>query len=352
LWKTVSYASSVAADGISLEQGLQSGYCTMWSYRICGYTFLSNTPIPELTLVGELEPAFTFQLFAATKDFAESYHWLNHWYSPDGTIWLAFAKVDAGYLLRFPEIADFIVSTDARSICCYPRAEIPLETIRHLLLNQVIPLVLSHLGRIVLHAAACAMPQAAIAFMGSTGAGKSTLAASFGLKGFPILTDDCLLIEEQEGVVVSVPSYPGLRLWSESISALFEEEPVLQPVAHYTEKKRLLVEQDQFNGPTLLSAIYVLTEPEDSEEFTGVTITPLAESEAIFEAIKHTFQLDISDRAKLRRDFKQYEWLAKSVPFFKLAFPREHACLSSVNRAILDHLNVIQKLQQSKAVMD
>ena len=305
--------------------------------------------MPELVHVDGVQPAFTFQLFASTRDSSESYHWLNHWYSPDGTIWLAFAKVEAGYLLRFPELADFIVSTDARSVCCYPRADIPPETIRHLLLNQVIPLVLSQLGGIVLHAAACAMPQGTIAFMGSTGAGKSTLAASFGLKGFPILTDDCLLIEEQDGVVMSVPSYPGLRLWSESISALFEEEPLLQPVAHYTDKKRLLVEQSQLDGSILLSAVYVLIEPEGAEEFSGVTITPLAASEAIFEAIKHTFQLDITDRAKLRRDFKQYEWLAKSVPFFKLAFPREHAYLSTVNMAILDHLNGTRKRQQMKA---
>ena len=138
--------------------------------------------MPELVHVDGVQPAFTFQLFASTRDSSESYHWLNHWYSPDGTIWLAFAKVEAGYLLRFPELADFIVSTDARSVCCYPRADIPLETIRHLLLNQVIPLVLSQLGGIVLHAAACAMPQGAIAFMGSTGAGKSIPACDCGRK--------------------------------------------------------------------------------------------------------------------------------------------------------------------------
>jgi hypothetical protein len=294
----------------------------------------------------ERQPEFTFQLCADTKDFSEPCHWLNHWYSPDGSIWLAFAKLEAGYLLRFPALADFVVSADARAVYCSLQANCPPETIRHLLLNQVIPTVLSHLGKLVLHASACATPQGAMAFMGMSGAGKSTLAASFGLRGFAVLTDDCLLVEEQDGAIMTVPSYPGLRLWPETVTALFEQEPVLQPLAHYTDKRRLLFDQDHVDGPRSLKAIYVLTQPENMQDITGVTITPLGASEAFLETVKHTFQLDITDREKLGQAFRQYEWLAKSVPFFRLAFPREHAFLSAVNMTILNHLDLIHNRQQ------
>jgi hypothetical protein len=315
----------------------------MLSYTICGYAFNSNVPIPELGLAHTIHPEFTFQLCAEPKDLSESCTWLNHWCSLDGTIWLAFGRLEAGYLLRFPELADFVVSTDAHAVYCYPSVDIPLETVRHLLLNQVIPIVLSHLGQLVLHASACATPQGAVAFMGMTGAGKSTLAASFGLRGLPVLTDDCLLVEEQDGVMMSVPSYPGLRLWPESITALFEHEPLLQPVAHYTEKKRLLFAQKNLNGSVLLSSVYVLEQPKAMEDVISVTITPLAASEALLEIVKHTFQLDSTDRTRLGRAFRQYERLAKCVPFFRLAFPRQYASLSTVNVAILNHLEYIQK---------
>ena len=314
----------------------------MFSYRICGCTFHSNVPIQELVPGDERQPEFTFELCTHTMHFTESCHWLNHWYSLDGSIWLAIARLEAGYLLRFPAYADFVVSADARIVCCYLRANCPPETMRHLLLNQVIPVVLSHLGKLVLHASACATPQGVIAFMGMTGAGKSTLAASFGLQGFSVLTDDCLLVEQQDEVIMTVPSYPGLRLWPETVTALFEREPVLQPLAHYTDKKRLLFDQDQFDGLLSLMAIYVLIQPGNMQEITGVTITPLAASEALLETVKHTFQLDIANREKLGQAFRQYEWLAKSIPFFKLAFPREHAFLPAVNRAILDHLDLVQ----------
>jgi hypothetical protein len=314
----------------------------MFSYRICGQTFHSNIFIDELDAGGEQQPVFTFQLRTNTKHLPESYHWLNHWYSLDGSTWLSFARLDGKYLLRFPAYADFIVSADARHIQAYPRANCPPQTMRHLLLNQVIPVVLSHLGKLVLHASACGMPQGVIAFMGTTGMGKSTLAASFGLRGYPVLTDDCLLVEEQGQEIVTVPSYPGLRLWPETVTALFDREPVLQPLAHYTDKKRLLFEQNHADGPHSLRAIYVLTAPDDLQDAAGVTITALTASEALLETVKHSFQLDITDRKKLGQAFRQYEGLAKCVPFFRLSFPREHTLLPSVNRSVLGHLDSVQ----------
>ena len=309
----------------------------MYSYRISGTAFHSSVILPELVPGDHGTPEFTFQLCDGPRDFLTPQLWLNHWYSYDGSIWLSFAKINDGYLLRFPAYADFIVSRDGRNIICILRQNCPHETMRHLLLNQVIPIVLSQLGELVLHASACTTPQGVIAFIGMTGMGKSTLAASFGLKGFAVLTDDCLLVQERGDQVMSIPSYGGLRLWPESIAALFEEEPVLQPMAHYTDKKRVLFGQDLGVDSLSLKAGYALAQPEN--DVSGVTITPLTVSEGLFEIVKHTFQLYVTDHEKLGQAFKRYEWLAKSVPFFKLTYPRDHAVLPSVNAAILNHLD-------------
>jgi hypothetical protein len=314
----------------------------MLSYRFCGHAFLSNIPIQELDPGYDQQPEFTFQLFPDGEIYPGSFHWLNHWYSLNGSIWLSIAKLEAAYLLRFPRYADFVISLNGRVVCCYLQPNCPPETMRHLLLNQVIPLLFSHLGKLVLHASACAMPQGVIAFMGTPGAGKSTLAASFGLRGFPIISDDCLLVEEHAREIVTTRSFPGLRLWPESVAALFQRKPGLQPLAHGTDKKRVLFDQDRFDGPLSLLAIYVLARPENVAEINSVTITSLATNEALLETIKHTFQLDITDREKLAQAFKQYEWLAKSVSFFRLTYPRDHTFLSAVNQSILNHLNLNQ----------
>jgi hypothetical protein len=319
----------------------------MYSYRISGTAFHSSVSLPELVCDHDGTPEFTFQLCAEPRDFLSPQDWLNHWYLHDSSIWLSFAKIEGGYLLRFPAYADFIVSRDGRNVSCILRQNCPQETMRHLLLNQVIPIVLSHLGKLVLHASACRTPQGVMAFMGMTGMGKSTLAASFGLKGFAVLSDDCLLVQAHGDQVTSIPSYGGLRLWPESISALFEEEPELQPMAHYTDKKRVLFDQAVGVASLSLKAVYVLAQPEN--EAKEVIITRLSPSKALLEIVKHTFQLDVTDHEKLGQAFKRYEWLAKSVPFFTLTYARDHAVLPSVNAAILKHLEVLSDSQPLKS---
>jgi hypothetical protein len=283
--------------------------------------------------------------------------WLNYWYTPDGSVWLAFARLGDDYLLRFPALVDYVVSDDARAISCYPQQDVPLETVRHLLLNQVIPLALSHLGKLILHASACLTEQGAIAFVGSTGAGKSTLATSFGLRGLPVLTDDCLRIEERDEQMACYPSYPGVRLWPESVEELFDRAPAVQSLAHYTDKKRLVVGDRAAAGPFPLRCVYILANTDETDEVdeTGeidaaddaeecdeaaqVRITRLETGRALLETIKHTFQLDNTDRVRISHSFQQYATLAKRVPFFQLAFPQRFTSLPAVNQAILEHLD-------------
>jgi hypothetical protein len=117
------------------------------------------------------------------------------WAFPDGTLWTEFHRADGGYLLRFPQLADFLVSADACTVTCIPVPEVPEGTARHLYLNQVLPLVLSKLGKLVFHASAVEIGSHAVAFVGESGRGKSTLAASFAVSGCRFLTDDGLVVE-------------------------------------------------------------------------------------------------------------------------------------------------------------
>ena len=64
------------------------------------------------------------------------------WAFPDGTPWTEFHRRGRDYLLRFPELADFEVSHDGRSVRAWPAPGITQETVRHLYLNQALPLAL------------------------------------------------------------------------------------------------------------------------------------------------------------------------------------------------------------------
>src|SRR5205807_10064457 len=129
---------------------------------------------------------------------------------------------------------------------CYPVPGTPLETLKHLLLDQVLPLLLSQQGKLVLHASAVAGPGGALAFTGPSGHGKSTLAASFSTNGYELLTDDCLMVEDRNGSIFGTPLYPSLRLYPEVIRTLFPKQPASTPVTHYSSKQRLGLEHSIF----------------------------------------------------------------------------------------------------------
>jgi hypothetical protein len=123
----------------------------------------------------------------------------HEWVFPDGTLWTRFYRTKSGYLLRFPELADFEVSVDGRFVSSWPFPCISEVTITHLYLNQVLPLALSLQGKRVFHASAVEALTGALVFLGESGRGKSTLAASFALAGHRFLTDDALLLEPKAG---------------------------------------------------------------------------------------------------------------------------------------------------------
>ena len=118
------------------------------------------------------------------------------------------------------------------------------------------------------------MPGGVAAFLGKTGMGKSTLAASFALRDASFLTDDALIVEETEDGCLVQPSHPSLRLWADSKAALIDPDTPEAAAISYSTKARLLAgEALAFNGePQRLLAAYVLAR----EDVPGITIQELS----------------------------------------------------------------------------
>ncbi len=75
------------------------------------------------------------------------------------------------------------------------------------LIGPVIAFALRLRGVVSLHASAISVGDQSIALMGVPGAGKSTTAAAFALLGFPILSDDVVVLEDQ---INTLPGSAGL----------------------------------------------------------------------------------------------------------------------------------------------
>ena len=107
-----------------------------------------------------------------------------HWDEDETEIFMSVADEGSGYRVRFPGIGDYFVSPGQGQIQCQPFSAVPAETLRHLLLDQVVPRMLGQGGELVLHASAVELDDGTgLAFVGPSGAGKSTLASSFQKPG-------------------------------------------------------------------------------------------------------------------------------------------------------------------------
>ena len=87
-------------------------------------------------------------------------------------------------------------------------------------------------GLVPLHASAVVVQDHAVLFAGAGGAGKSSFAAAFAILGYPVLSDDIVVISDSGGCVLAHPSHARLSMWPDSASSLFATEslPAHSPI--------------------------------------------------------------------------------------------------------------------------
>ena len=254
---------------------------------------------------------------------------------PDGTPWIRFHRSSAVYILRFPGLADFQMSLDGSEVRCWPVSGLSDETIQHLYLNQVVPLALSKQGNLVFHASAVEVGGEGIAFIGESGRGKSTLAASFATCGFRFLTDDGLLVDSVDGEFRIMPSHPSIRLWEDSQHALVGKGAAMAPPVEFTSKGRFLAgDRIAFcEQPRRLRRVYFLGDGAQQ----GVVFERMKPGEALIELVKHSFLLDVEERAMLAAHFDDLAHLVSRPIYYRLDYPRRYDCLARVRQSIVEH---------------
>ena len=268
----------------------------------------------------------------ATLD-AEPFH---RYTFEDGTVWTEFYRSGEGYLLRFPDLADFEVSADGTEVIAHPAPVADEATVEHLYINQLVPLALSRQGRPAYHASVVTVTGGAVAFLGKTGMGKSTLAASFALNEAAFLTDDALLIEESDDGCLVMPSHASLRLWDDSVGALVDERTAKATAISYSSKARLLAGKAlaYCEEPQTLLAAFVL----EQHGAQNVTIRELSGLDRYMAWLGNSFLLDIEDHDLLSQHFEWTHRISSAVPTFALDYPRDYGILPDVRDAVRHHI--------------
>ena len=302
---------------------------TSYYYRFAGIELASSVPLPELPRADAVTRLHYHIDIARARLFPDrSADWRHTWIGHDGAATLFGARTGDNYFLRFLGNAEARLSAEgAISLWYDPAASI--ESMRHVLLNQILPRRLAHDGKLMLHAGAINLDaHRCVVVVGDSGLGKSTLSAAFANDGCQVLTDDCVQLDCGGQNVCAIATYPGLRLLPDSLTALYgESPPATQPVAHYTPKRRL-TQSMLLNAPTPpVSAIFVLQPPPVDAQ---IRIEPMASGPACMALVSNTFQLDPGDMARVRTLLAQAATIADRVPVYTLTYPRDYAMLFAI----------------------
>jgi hypothetical protein len=181
------------------------------------------------------------------------------------------------------------------------------------------------------HGTALSVNGEAIALLGDSGYGKSTLAAGFVAAGYPMITDDMLILERSEERWYVQPGIARIKLFPQVRDALL---PGLTgvPMNPFTTKEALYLEPRAVK-PIPLKAIYLL--PRIAAVAKQVRFRALSPRAAFFALIRNTFNDAVADSARLRRQFDFASKASTSIPVRAVRYPKSLERVPEVVRAIV-----------------
>jgi hypothetical protein len=123
------------------------------------------------------------------------------------------------FLLSVPDVARYLIVA-GREIRIELEPGVEAADALVFLLGTAFGILQHQRGRMVLHASAVALGDAAVLFSGPSGAGKSTIAAALNQRGYPCVSDDVCGIEFSSGHPVVLPDGRMLKLWADTVGHL------------------------------------------------------------------------------------------------------------------------------------
>jgi len=317
--------------------GEQHNNSFLHTYYLYGFYLRSQWPLPfpeqkgsGLTEVKLLEgPSSLFsETYLKTKGETNAKAFFHYAHLQDGSTYI-----------RWSELFEFLISADGYSIIGHPLKNCSTEAFLNYLLGQTLSFSMVKQGIEPLHSTVIMIDDGAVGFMGNCGYGKSSLGASFLQAGYPLLTDDLLVLKENNGSFLASPGFPRIKLFPKIAKKLIGEKVEGFPMNNLTSKLILPLDRHQFaSNPIPLRSIYVLSPPAPVLRSRKVTIRRLPQRKAFLSLLKNTFNTKVTEPERLKRQFTFFTQVVSKVPIKTLSYPRTLKSLPLVRETIINDL--------------
>ena len=213
-------------------------------------------------------------------------------------------------LLRVADVARYLVTP--REIVIDRRGG-DAEDIAAFLVGPVAGALLLQRGAVPLHAAAVGTDAGTVLLLGSSGAGKSALAAALVERGAALVADDVTGLSPAGDGVLALPAFPRLRLWADALPPADRRQRVRRNLEQYWKPAARFCA-----APQPVRAAFVL----ESRNRRDFDIAPVPSSRAFWTLWEHTYRRRLVDALGQRpAHWRTGMALARSVPFVRARRP-------------------------------
>ncbi|NOQ45977.1 MAG: hypothetical protein GQ559_04790 [Desulfobulbaceae bacterium] len=200
------------------------------------------------------------------------------------------------------------------------------------LTGSILSLLLYQRGLLVLHGSVVSIYNKAAAFLGHSGAGKSSTAATCCQQGHALLADDITAITLSHDGALVQPGFPRLKVHIQTAEAL--NIPVESLVAVHpdiNDEFALLLNEQFCTRPEPLTAVYLLAEGKQ------IKIERLSPAAALVELLQHAIPSRYGQNGGAHQ-FEQLSTLVRQVPIFRLLRPNSLNQLHQLPQLVENHL--------------
>ena len=245
--------------------------------------------------------------------------------NPNGLSLVRYGNQDIGVLLENKTL--FRVRY-GKEIIININSTIDQILLRLLILNQGMGLLLNQRGYLVLHGSAVNINGKAIAFLGRSLRGKSTIAASLNIRGYPLITDDVLAINFNKNEPQILPSYPRIKLRDDILKLISTNN--LKQIQANQNKYCYNANKNFSTNPLPLKNIYLIEKSHKNE------INILKSCEALIELIKQSYTIKLFDNSEKYKNLIQCKKVVKNV----------HVKVLKRSDSIEEINNLLQKIEK------
>ena len=216
------------------------------------------------------------------------------------------------YRFCYADETEFLVDKTGTEVWAQWCEPLTLEDTATYLLGPVMGFVMLLRGVVCLHASAVAIGNEAIALLGPAGSGKSTTAAAFAERGYSILAEDVVTLDDRGDHFLVRPGYPCIRLWPAAVKALYGSESHLPKLTPNWDKCYLDLSDNFQKEPLRLAAIYHLSERR--EDAVAPFVHTLDRAEGLMSLVANTYATKLMDKQMRAREFELLTRVLNNVP--------------------------------------